>query len=123
MKIGVFGLGIKLEGLVGKKSYQKVIYIDPLSEAVETSDYLKETLKCDFVICLSHLGYKYENEKISDLIIAKNTKNIDLIIGGHTHKFLDKPTYISNTINRKTIVVQGGFGGLNLGRLDYYFNK
>ncbi|MCF8298304.1 MAG: metallophosphatase [Saprospiraceae bacterium] len=123
LKIGVFGLGVKLDGLVGKKSYGKTVCTDPLSRAIETSDYMKETLKCDLVICLSHLGYSYSNEMVSDLIIAKNSKNIDLIIGGHSHKFLDKPTYVSNNINNKILVVQSGFGGINLGRLDYYFLK
>lgn len=123
LKIGVFGLGVKLDGLVGKKSYGKTVRTDPLDEAHKTSDYLKETLKCDLVVCLSHLGYKYEDETISDLIIAKKTKNIDLVIGGHSHKFLNEPTYVSNEINNEILVVQSGFGGINIGRLDYCFTK
>lgn len=91
VKVGVFGLGIELEGLVGKKLYKETQYLDPVEMAKETVTQLKQE-KCDLVICLSHLGYHYRQEKISDLKLAALTKDIDLIIGGHTHTFLKKPT-------------------------------
>ena len=78
--------------------------------------------KCDFVICLSHLGYKYDNDKVSDVVLAKETENIDLIIGGHTHTFLDQPF---KTLNRQGIevqVTQMGWAGIWLGRMDIYFS-
>ena len=89
VKIGVFGLGIELNGLVDKKMYKETKYIDPTEIATETTRVLKSK-GCDLVICLSHLGYHYKKnpDKISDLILAKSTSNIDLIIGGHTHTFL-----------------------------------
>ena len=61
IKIGVFGLGIELEGLVSKDLYKETKYLDPIEIANDTTKKLKETENCDLVICLSHLGYKYEN--------------------------------------------------------------
>jgi 5'-nucleotidase len=124
MKIGVFGLGIELQGLVDKKMYKETVYSDPIETAEELTRILKQEEKCDLVICLSHLGYNYKNEpeKISDLNLAKKTKDIDLIIGGHTHTFLDKPTIVINKIGEQTLVNQVGCYGINLGRIDFYFD-
>src|SRR5690606_32981590 len=94
IKIGVFGLGIELQGLVSKESYKETQYLDPIEITQDMTRFLKKEKKCDLVICLSHLGYKYNNGKISDLVLASKTKDIDLIIGGHTHTFLDKPTVV-----------------------------
>jgi len=90
LKIGVFGIGIELDGLVPKKLYQNTVYQDPISTANHYSNLLKQKEKCDLVICLSHLGFKYKEEKISDMTFASQTHDIDLIIGGHTHTFLKK---------------------------------
>jgi len=123
LKIGVFGLGVELDGLVGKRNYGETVYLDPISIAQEKADFLKKKEKCDLVICLSHLGYNYKTSKVSDLIVARSTHNIDLIIGGHTHTFLEEPTLVSNANGEKVIVNQVGFGGINLGRIDFYIGQ
>jgi len=125
IKVGVFGLGIELEGLVDKNNYKETVYNNPLEIAQDLSRILKEEKKCDLVICLSHLGYQYKNDeqKISDLKLASLTKNIDLIIGGHTHTFLDKPTVVKNSVGKEVIVNQVGCYGLNLGRIDFFFDN
>ena len=125
IKIGVFGLGIQLEALVDPKMYKETKYIDPLEIAQDMSRILKEDEECDLVICLSHLGYFYKKDptKISDLNLAKNTKNIDLIIGGHTHTFLPKPTIVRNSADKNMLVNQVGAYGVNLGRVDFYFDE
>ncbi len=123
IKIGVFGLGIELEGLVDPKMYKETLYLDPLEIAQDMSRILKENEHCDLVICLSHLGYNYKTEKISDLALASKTKNIDLIIGGHTHTFLPKPTVAKNSVGENVLVNQVGCYGLNLGRIDFYFDS
>lgn len=125
IKIGVFGLGIKLEGLVDKKMYKETVYNNPVEVAQDMVRILKKEQKCDLVICLSHLGYKYNKEdadKISDLKLAELTKDIDLIIGGHTHTFLDKPTIVKNLDGNEVLVNQVGCYGINLGRIDFYLD-
>ncbi|GGI58410.1 bifunctional metallophosphatase/5'-nucleotidase [Winogradskyella haliclonae] len=122
IKIGVFGLGIELEGLVGKKLYKETVYNHPIEIAQDMSRILKEEQQCDLVICLSHLGYYYKNnpEIVSDLLIARQTKDIDLIIGGHTHTFLPKPTVEKNSIGKNVLVNQVGCYGLYVGQVDFY---
>lgn len=124
IKIGVFGLGIELSGLVDPKMFKETKYLDPVEIAQDTTRILKEEEQCDLVICLSHLGYYYKRNpnKISDLNLAKATKDIDLIIGGHTHTFLPKPTLVKNTNDENVLVNQVGAYGVNLGRVDFYFD-
>lgn len=121
LKIGVFGLGIQLKGLVDPKNYGETQYLDPIAIANETAAKLKNDYKCDLVICLSHLGYSYRNNTVSDKVLAASTRNIDLIIGGHTHTFLDVPEDVKNLDGQITTINQVGFAGINLGRIDYYF--
>ena len=122
IKIGIFGLGVQLDGLVDKKLYKETIYNNPIEVAQDMTRILKEEKKCDLVICLSHLGFKYkdEPEKPSDIVLAQKTKNIDLIIGGHTHTFLDKPVIEKNSEGKEVLINQVGCYGLNLGRIGFY---
>ena len=125
IKIGIFVLGIELDGLVSKKMYKETGYLDPIEITQDITNKLKNEEKCDLIICLSHLGYYYKNnpDKISDLNLAKITKNIDLIIGGHTHTFLPKPTIVKNIDGKNILVNQVGAYGINLGRIDFYFDE
>ncbi|AOW10693.1 bifunctional metallophosphatase/5'-nucleotidase [Flavobacterium gilvum] len=125
IKVGVFGLGVELAGLVDKKNYKETVYNDPVETAQEMVKILKHENKCDLVICLSHIGYSYSTEpdRICDLKLAAATKDIDLIIGGHTHTFLDKPTIVKNLDQKEVLINQVGCYGLNLGRIDFYFDS
>ncbi len=123
LKIGVFGLGIQLKGLVPENAYGSTQYIEPIQIARSISEKLRRREGCDFVICLSHLGYHYDFNKVSDKILAKETDFIDLIIGGHTHTFLDQPTVLTNRKGKEVVINQVGWAGLRLGRLDYTFDS
>lgn len=125
IKIGVFGLGVKLNGLVDKNLYKETEYLDPIETAQEMTRILKENEQCNIIICLSHLGYYYKDfpDRISDLNLAKATKNIDLIIGGHTHTFLEKPTVVKNIEGENMLVNQVGCYGINLGKIDFYLDN
>ncbi|HRG17523.1 MAG TPA: metallophosphatase [Flavobacterium lutivivi] len=125
IKVGVFGLGVELDGLVDKRNSKETVYHDPVSVAQEMARVLKQEKKCDLIICLSHIGYQYKNEpdKICDTKLATLTKDIDLIIGGHTHTFLDKPTILKNIEEKDVLVNQVGCYGINLGRIDFYFDE
>lgn len=124
LKIGVFGLGVELDGLVDKKLYKETVYNDPIDVSKDIVRQLKEVEKCDLIICLSHLGFNYKNEpeKVCDILLAQQTKDIDLIIGGHTHTFLDKPVIEKNSDGKDVLINQVGCYGINLGRIDFYFS-
>ena len=123
LKIGVFGIGIELDGLVPKKLYQNTVYQDPISTANHYANLLKQKERCDLVICLSHLGFKYKGKKMSDMTFASQTRNIDLIIGGHTHTFLKKPVKQLNLDKEEVIINQVGWAGINIGKIDYHFSQ
>ena len=123
IRIGVFGMGIELNGLVDPTLCRGVQYLDPIKVANEMAARLKHDYHCSLVVCLSHLGYRYDNDKVSDRVLAANTRNIDLIIGGHTHTFMPEPEHILNLDGHLTTINQVGFAGINLGRLDYTFER
>jgi 5'-nucleotidase len=121
LKIGITGVGIELKGLVPDLLYGNTKYLDPIQELNKVSEHLKRNEGCDMVICLSHLGYQYKDNTVSDMLLAKETEHIDLIIGGHTHTFLDSPVVVKNKKGDDVVVNQVGWAGILLGRLDYNF--
>jgi len=123
LKIGVTGVGIDLKGLVTEKQTGGLLYLDPILEANKNAAILRHDLKCDLVICLSHLGFKYREDKVSDIRLAENSKDIDLILGGHTHTFLDKPELVRNLEGETVMINQVGWAGIRLGRIDITFEK
>jgi 5'-nucleotidase len=122
LKVGIFGIGVELKGLVPDDKFGETVYLDPVENANRVALELKKK-GCDLIICLSHLGYQYESDKISDLKLAAATKNIHLIIGGHTHTFLEKPTEVKNSEGQIVLVNQVGWGGIHLGRIDFDIEK
>lgn len=129
IRIGVFGIGVELEGLVNPKLYGAIKYHDPIVEANKQAAHLKNEENCDLVICLSHLGYDYNTEKynfnverVCDKHVAENSQNIDIILGGHTHTFLDEPSYFTNRQGLPVMVCQVGWAGIKLGRIDLFFD-
>jgi len=124
IKVGLTGVGIEMSGLVPDKLYGSTQYLDPIKSASEQADILKHDEKCDLVICLSHLGYRYDKEKkVSDITLAQNSRSIDIILGGHTHTFMDKPDYYRNAEGNYVMINQTGWAGLRLGKIDISFEK
>lgn len=123
VRVGVFGLGIQPKSLIPDNLYKETTYLDPIEMSADVARKLRTREKCDHVICLSHLGYKYPDSTVSDLVLAAKSRDIDLIIGGHTHTFLDAPVSVNNADGKPVWVNQVGFGGINLGRLDLTFEK
>lgn len=121
LKIGITAVGIEMNGLVPDALFGNTKYLNPVQKANEMADKLKKDDGCDMVICLSHLGYQYKSTKVSDEILAKESENIDLIIGGHTHTFLDEPVVLKNKTGSDVLVNQVGWAGIILGRLDFDF--
>src|SRR5690606_32850919 len=122
VRIGIFGVGVDLNGMVSRDAYGEMKYLDPIEIAQDMSRILREEEKCDLVICLSHIGYEYsyDDNIVSDKHLAQKTSGIDLIIGGHTHTFLPKPEEYVNAKGKTVLYNQVGWAGLFLGRIDFY---
>ncbi|MGA1582840.1 MAG: bifunctional metallophosphatase/5'-nucleotidase [Saprospiraceae bacterium] len=121
LRIGITGVGIELEGLVPDSWFGRTGYCCPTEKVNRIATHLKEEKGCHCVILLSHLGYSYRSEKISDVSLARLSRNVDIIIGGHTHTFLDAPEIIRNADNQPVLINQVGWGGIMLGRIDLVF--
>ncbi len=123
LRIGIFGLGIELQGLVPKNLYGNTSYEDPVVKGNSIASFLKNEVKCDYLICLSHLGYSYKEQKISDVSLAPQLNYVDLILGGHTHTFLDRAILSKNKNGNPLIINQVGWAGVMLGRIDISFER
>lgn len=117
LRIGIMALGINPDGLIMENNYRGIVYQDPLEKAKSMSEYLKLKKKCDVVICLSHLGYSPGSKGVNDVIIAAQTRYIDVIIGGHSHSLLENEK-VNNLEGRPVVIAQMGRSGLYLGRID-----
>jgi 5'-nucleotidase len=117
VRVGIFGLGIAFQGLVLEKLHQGVRYLDPFVAARRCVAELRGR-GCSLVVCLSHLGYRYRGDTPSDTRLAQEVEGIDLILGGHTHTFLDTPDVFPKPGGRRTLVNQVGWAGMRLGRVD-----
>lgn len=117
LKIGVIGVGAPLEGLVQTEKCEDVIYEDPIEVANKLAAQLKEQEHCNVVICLSHLGIKH------DEFFIKNTSNIDVVLGGHSHTFMDEPVFYINAVDEKVPLLHTGKNGIFLGEVDLTFER
>lgn len=124
IRVGIFGLGVDFAGLVAPQMHEGVSYLNPVMMAQYQADRLRFFHKCDLVVCLSHLGYRYDDvNRVSDQVIARETTGIDLIIGGHTHTFMEAPERVRKADGSITMISQVGFSGVVLGRIDFEFNR
>ncbi|MGL4518201.1 MAG: bifunctional metallophosphatase/5'-nucleotidase [Phocaeicola sp.] len=121
VKIGVFGLGTPLEGMVQEKCRQGVRYEDPVEAAQRVARQLKEVEKCDLVICLSHLGFQGSSN--SDEALIPQTRNIDVVLGGHSHTYFDTPKFYKNLDGEEVLLQQMGKNGVYLGQVKVTLEK
>ena len=121
IKIGIIGAGINMKGLVGGDVNGKIQYKNPIKELSSIAAMLKKEKKCNLVICLSHLGFK--NKKATDdIVFAKQSKDIDVIIGGHSHTFMQSPCIVLNKQGQEVIINHAGYGGIALGNINISFD-
>lgn len=121
IKIGVFALDRELDGLVGTNNYGSIKYLDPIKVANDMASLLKNKEKCDLVICLSHLGW--ESEGMGDQMVISHSRNIDLVLGGHSHSFFKTLRYVKNLDGKEIPVDQNGKSGIYVGKITLDFTK
>lgn len=121
IKIGVFALDPKMEGLVSRNNYGLLKYLDPVKVANETATLLKNSLKCDYVICISHLGW--DEAGMNDIQVISSSRNIDLVLGGHSHSYLKTLKYVKNLDGKEIPVDQNGKHGIYVGKMVLNFTK
>lgn len=121
-KIGIIGVLLDLNGYVSQKAIVGLKYKNPIKVVNKLAKQLKNKENCDLVIALTHIGYKGNGKnRPGDLELARYTKNVDIIIGGHSHTFLEEPTIVKNSAGKDVIVNQTGAKGVYVGRIDINF--
>ncbi len=118
IKIGIYGLGVELKGLVGANHYGNTKYLDPIRVALETELRLKTKHNCQLIICLSHLGFDDSDNSLNDLKIARISRHTDIIIGGHSHTILDPAHVEPNAMGRPVTIGQAGANGVRMGVIN-----
>lgn len=122
VKVGLFGLGVELDGLVSESNRPGITYGDPVPVARRLADELRRNHHCDIVVCISHLGNDGWNGQPGDQDLARSVEGIDLIVGGHSHTFMEAPARVRHG-DRETLVFQVGWAGINLGRVDFHLQR
>ena len=119
LKIGIFGLGVNPDGLISQKNFASIQYMDPIPVAQEVATLLKEKHHCDLVICISHIGTQAKTslQEVTDTQLAQATRNIDIIIGGHTHKIVTN-YYVENIDGDSVLLAQMGKSGARIGKIE-----
>ena len=122
LKIGVIGVLCDLKSMVAGDIAERVPEFPMVETVQKYADLLKVDEGCDLVIALTHIGYtEHTPGDITDPILCSKTRNLDLIVGGHSHTFLEEMVYLPNVDGVPTPVVQDGCYGIFWGRVDYSF--
>lgn len=122
LKIGLFGLSPQLEGLVDLSKCKGVTYLDPIEVGNRVAAELKHDKKCDVVICVSHLGWLRPDE-MGDQKLLASSKDIDLVLGGHSHSYFKALRYVNNANGKAVPVDQNGKNAMYVGKLTLSFDK
>ena len=123
-RIGIIGVTLDLHGYVAEKSRAGVKYSNPIPVVNELAAKLKNRKGCDLVIVLSHIGYDGGSpDNPADKDLAALTSNVDIIIGGHSHTFMEKPEVVMNRDGKGVIINQTGAAGVYVGRIDITFKN
>ena len=123
LRIGVFGLSPRLDGLVSKENYRGVTFSDPIEKAREVAGLLRNEERCDVVVCLSHLGWQMSKPDVDDSTLIAATHGIDLVLGGHSHTYLKELEWVKNADGKPVPVDQNGKHGIFVGRIVLGFEE
>ena len=121
-KIGIIGVTVYLKGVVSQEAVAGLEFENPIPLVNDWADFLKNKKHCDLVICLSHLGYgEGSAERPGDVRLAEQSRNVDIVIGGHSHTFLPEPDMRKNAEGQEVMIVQTGSRGVNVGKIEVNF--
>ena len=122
VRVGILGATYPFDGMVLPENHKGVAWLDPVASLTPAVKRLREQERCDLIVLSSHLGMKGEGGRLGNLELAERVPGIHAIISGHTHRFMDEPAIVKNALG-ETVVFEVGYGGTELGRLDFSIRK
>ncbi|HTL99136.1 MAG TPA: metallophosphoesterase [Holophagaceae bacterium] len=122
IRVGILGATYRFDGMVLPENHKGVGWLDPVEALAPAVKRLRKQERCDLIVLSSHLGMRGEGGRVGNLELAAAVPGIDAIISGHTHQFMDEPTVVKNALG-ETVVFEVGYGGTELGRLDFSFRN
>ena len=68
------------------------------------------------MILLSHFGYNGGSlDRPSDIVMVENSRNLDLVVGGHSHTYLKEVKEVVDLDGRTVPISQCGGQGIVVG--------
>ncbi|GAB6010642.1 bifunctional metallophosphatase/5'-nucleotidase [Viscerimonas tarda] len=123
LKIGIIGVGPDPEGLIQQNKYTGMVFKPIISSVNTCADKLRKKDKCDLIICISHIGYTSAEGVPNDITLATQTSNVDLIIGGHSHTYMEQPDIRKNKAGKDVLIFQLGKSGSYIGKIEVELEK
>lgn len=124
LKIGIIGVTSYLESVVMKKHQEGLVRLDAVAEVNKWADFLKNEKRCDLVILLSHFGFDGGSyERPSDVVMVQNSRNLDLVVGGHSHTFLKNAKEVADLDGKIVPIVQSGGQGSYVGTFEITLSR
>lgn len=109
MRIGIMGMESEIDKMVAAPIAQRIKQFDNVGTINKWTAQLRKEEKCNFIILLSHLGYDVDQE------VVPQTTGLDLVVGGHTHTFVDGFVYVKDARGKKIPIITDGCWGLEMG--------
>jgi 5'-nucleotidase len=123
LKIGIIGVCPDPKGLIQSDKYAGMTFLPIIDTVNKYANKLREKDKCDLIICISHIGYTSSEGVPNDVTLAEQSKNIDLIIGGHSHTFMEQPDFRKNAEGKDVLIFQLGKNGAYIGKIEVEMEK
>ena len=121
MKIGIIGLMPDISTLVSSEVAGKIPSLGYSEVVNKWAAYLKGEKKCDLVIALTHIGIT--GGPVSDQSLVRSTRGVDIVVGGHSHTFIDQPLVEKNLDGEPVPIVQDGCWGMEIGNMKVFKKK
>ncbi len=118
LRIGVLGVGVNPEGIIQRENYEGMHFLPIINSVNKYAEILKTKEKCDLVVCLSHIGFTSAEGVVNDQILARESRFVDIIIGGHSHTYMETPIVLQNIDKKQVMIYQMGKNGSFVGRID-----
>lgn len=116
-RIAFMPINLQPAGMISARNTVGLGYADAFEAADALAWYLKNIEHADAIVAITHIGYTPDTQ------LLEKSKNIDVLIGGHSHTLVDpalpdSPPYtVKNADGRDVLIAQAGKSGRHIGEI------